>query len=101
MTRLAWLAMSGSAAMAERLVALTQGEHLALETRNFPDGETYLRIPADVAGKQAVILCSLDHPDGKFLTLTYAAATLRELGAASVGLVAPYLAYMRQDQRFK
>ena len=29
-----------------------------------------------------------------------AAATLREFGAARVGLVAPYLAYMRQDQRF-
>jgi ribose-phosphate pyrophosphokinase len=29
-----------------------------------------------------------------------AAATLRELGATRVGLVAPYLAYMRQDTRF-
>jgi ribose-phosphate pyrophosphokinase len=34
------------------------------------------------------------------LPLRFAAATLREFGAASVGLVAPYLAYMRQDRRF-
>ena len=35
------------------------------------------------------------------LPLLFAAATARELGASRVGLVAPYLAYMRQDRRFK
>jgi ribose-phosphate pyrophosphokinase len=48
-----------------------------------------------------VVLCSLDHPDDKFLPLLFAVAAARDLGAASVGLVSPYLAYMRQDRRFQ
>jgi ribose-phosphate pyrophosphokinase len=40
-------------------------------------------------------------PNEKILPLLFAAAAARELGAEKVGLVAPYLAYMRQDRRFK
>jgi hypothetical protein len=43
---------------------------------------------------------TLNAPDDKTLALLFAARTARELGATSVGLVAPYLAYMRQDRRF-
>ena len=48
-----------------------------------------------------VIACTLDRPNEKILPLLFAAATARELDAEKVGLVAPYLAYMRQDRRFK
>ncbi|WP_193166005.1 ribose-phosphate diphosphokinase [Microbulbifer hainanensis] len=72
-----------------------------LESRQFPDGESYLRIPAPVTGRHCVLLADLSHPDPKFLPLLFLVATLRELGAASVGLVAPYLCYMRQDRRFQ
>jgi ribose-phosphate pyrophosphokinase len=34
------------------------------------------------------------------LPLLFAADTARDLGARRIGLVAPYLAYMRQDIRF-
>jgi ribose-phosphate pyrophosphokinase len=47
-----------------------------------------------------VLLCTLDRPDDKFLPLLFAAAAARDLGAKRVGLVVPYLAYMRQDRRF-
>jgi ribose-phosphate pyrophosphokinase len=47
-----------------------------------------------------VVVCTLDRPNAKLLPLLFAASTARELGAARVGLVAPYLAYMRQDRRF-
>jgi ribose-phosphate pyrophosphokinase len=43
----------------------------------------------------------LGRPDDKFLPLMFAAAAARELDAAKVGLVSPYLAYMRQDRRFQ
>ena len=72
-----------------------------VESRQFPDGETYLRIPGPVAGRHCVLLADLSHPDPKLLPLLFLAATLREFGAASVGLVAPYLCYMRQDCRFQ
>jgi ribose-phosphate pyrophosphokinase len=101
MTQLIWIAMPGNEEMAKRLSALTDGEIAVLETRQFPDGETYLRLKTDVSNKEVAIVCTLDHPDGKFLPLAYTAATARELGASRVGLIAPYLAYMRQDRRFK
>jgi ribose-phosphate pyrophosphokinase len=69
--------------------------------RLFPDRESYVRIVSDVAGKDVDIVCTLADPDPQFLRLIFAAQTARELGAKSVNLIAPYLAYMRQDARFK
>ena len=46
------------------------------------------------------IVASLQHPDAMALALRFAAATAREFGAHSIGLIAPYLGYMRQDRRF-
>jgi ribose-phosphate pyrophosphokinase len=46
-------------------------------------------------------VCSLDRPNDKILSLLFAAAAARDLQASKVGLVSPYLAYMRQDRRFK
>jgi ribose-phosphate pyrophosphokinase len=93
-------ALPGNELIAERLLAPLAGEAGALETRSFPDGETYLRFRTDPKGRSAVIVCSLDRPDEKFLQLAFAAAAARDLGAMTVGLVAPYLSYMRQDRRF-
>jgi ribose-phosphate pyrophosphokinase len=71
-----------------------------IEHRRFPDGETYLRYRTSPEGQRVILLCTLDRPDAKILPLIFAACTARELGAASLGLVCPYLAYMRQDRRF-
>lgn len=72
-----------------------------LETRHFPDGELYLRVLSQVRDCEALIYGSLDQPDGKLIPLIFLAQTLRALGARRVGLVAPYLAYMRQDRQFQ
>jgi ribose-phosphate pyrophosphokinase len=82
------------------LAASLDAEGGRLTQHTFPDGETYLRIESDVAGREVVLVCTLDHPDAKTVPLLLLAATARDLGAARVGLVAPYLAYLRQDQRF-
>jgi ribose-phosphate pyrophosphokinase len=95
------VAMPGNDAMAQRLAQALKADIGAIELRAFPDGETYLRFLTDVAGRTLVMVCTLDRPNEKILPLLFAAATARELGAAQVGLVAPYLAYMRQDRRFK
>lgn len=78
--------------------SLTSGE---FEIRNFPDGETYIRIKTPVQSRNVIILCSLNAPNDRVLPLILLAETARDLGARSVGLVCPYLAYMRQDKRFK
>lgn len=76
------------------------GEQGKTNSRLFPDGETYLRIDTPVQNRHCIVLADLSHPDEKYLPLAFLLATLREFGAASVGLVAPYLSYMRQDRRF-
>ena len=86
---------------ARRLRACSACDVGQLELHAFPDGETYLRFITDLSGRALVMVCTLDRPNEKTLPLLFAAATARELGAAKVGLVAPYLAYMRQDRRFK
>ncbi|ROT98667.1 ribose-phosphate diphosphokinase [Marinobacter sp. R17] len=72
-----------------------------LESRHFPDGESYVRVHSDVTGRHCILLADLSRPDDRYLSLIFLADTLRDLGAASVGLVAPYLCYMRQDARFQ
>jgi len=94
-------AIPGNEAFAERLSAHLGSESMALEWRHFPDGESYVRFIDDPKGQDVAIVCTLTDPDRKALPLWFAARTARELGAARVGLVAPYLAYMRQDRRFR
>ena len=95
------LALPGNDALGVRLAAAVSAEVGALEYRRFPDGESYVRLASNVEGRKVVLACTLNAPDDKTLALLFAARTARELGAASVGLVAPYLGYMRQDKRFK
>jgi ribose-phosphate pyrophosphokinase len=87
--------------MAEALTREIQAEIGAITVRRFPDSESYVRFDTPVAGRSVVLICTLDRPDDKFLPLLFAAAAARDLQAARVGVIAPYLAYMRQDKRFQ
>ncbi len=71
-----------------------------LAWRHFPDGESLVTIDDGLEGADVAILVSLRDPDPMALPLRFAAQAAREFGARSVGLIAPYLAYMRQDTRF-
>ena len=95
------VAFPGNEKLAESLRHMTGGGALGLSMRRFPDAETYLRVDGDVLGHTVVVACTLHDPDSSFLPLAFLADTLRELGAHALGLVAPYLAYMRQDRRFQ
>jgi ribose-phosphate pyrophosphokinase len=65
----------------------------------FPDGELRLRLPAALPAR-VVVLRTLDQPNEKLVELLLAARSARTLGARHLTLVAPYLAYMRQDTAF-
>ena len=81
---------------------IAQAAGLALQAimrHRFPDGEVKLRLPAALP-KRVVLLRSLDHPNDKLIDLLLAARTARTLGVQHLTLVAPYLAYMRQDIAF-
>ncbi len=101
MTKPLLIPMPGNESMAAELAGGLGAEIGHLEIRQFPDGETYLRFLTHPAGRKLAIVCTLARPNEKILPLIFSAATARELGAVNIGLVSPYLAYMRQDRRFE
>jgi ribose-phosphate pyrophosphokinase len=81
-------------------LATAAGLSLAsIERHCFPDGELKLRLPTPLPA-HVVLLRSLHRPNEKLVELLLAARAARELGARHLTLVAPYLAYMRQDMAF-
>ncbi len=91
------IAMPGN----EGLAAGLPMKRLRFETRQFPDGETYMRLLDDVRDRAVNVLCSLHLPDSKIMPLYFLCNLLKESGAKRVILIAPYLAYMRQDKAFQ
>jgi len=92
----------------------SNGEHLAIELsqlmglelvsveiKKFPDGETYVRILGDVSGRDVVYINSLQRsPNESLIETLLTLDTLRDLGAARLIAVIPYMSYARQDSRF-
>ena len=70
-----------------------------IKRHDFPDGEFKLQLPSSLAAK-TIIFHTLDHPNEKLIELLLVARTARQMGASSLTLIAPYLAYMRQDIAF-
>jgi len=93
-------ALPGNEALGGALVTMLEAGRGELLVRKFPDGESYVRLLTPPAGRRVIFACGLQHPNARIMDLFFAATTARELGAESIGLVAPYLGYMRQDARF-
>jgi ribose-phosphate pyrophosphokinase len=73
-----------------------------LEISNFPDGDIYLRYKSKLKGKVLIIIESFQpEPNKTLLNLMFAAETAKSLGVKKIILVAPYLAFARQDAAFK
>ena len=79
-----------------------KADYKTADVHRFPDGETRICVPKPGSTrKQVIVICPLYHPNQLILPLLFLAETLREYGAETLLLIAPYLAYMRQDQQFK
>lgn len=91
----------GSGALARSFGAALGADTGRFALREFPDGESYVRVESACAGRTCVLLAGLDQPNPKLVPLLLLADTLRDLGASHVALAAPYLAYLRQDKRFQ
>lgn len=87
-----------SMAAAKRLAALLELPAFRVETHRFPDQECLVRVPA--SARTAILYRSLNDPDKKIIELLLAASAARNRSAERVILIAPYLAYMRQDRAF-
>jgi len=70
-----------------------------VQRHRFPDGESKLRLPPALPA-ELLLLRGLHQPHDKLVELLITLPAARALGARRIVLVAPYLAYMRQDMAF-
>lgn len=100
MKEIIFFSLPGNDKLTDKLAVKMKAEIGNAVVRKFPDGESYIRILTDVKNKYAVLVCTLHEPDEKILPIYFLSRTLKTLGVKKVYLVAPYLAYMRQDKIF-
>ena len=92
---------SNSKELAKKIAKATNSIYSELLTRRFPDGESYLKFQCNVKNSEVILVQSTHpSPDQAIMEAIFASKTAKELGAKKVVLIAPYLAYMRQDKRF-
>lgn len=103
--------LHASRAYAGRVAAHLRVELCAHEERAFEDGEHKARALVDVAGRDVFVIHSLyaepaqkgnEQPNSvndKLCRLLFFIGSLKDAGAARVTAIAPYLCYMRKDQR--
>ncbi len=84
---------------AKRLAAQMGLNSAQIRLHNFPDGESLVTLPEPLPSC-VIIYRSLNQPNGKLVELLLAARGARDKGVANLIMVAPYLAYMRQDRSF-
>jgi len=96
------IAGSASPELSARLAKHLKCQLVRPELRRFPDGEFYMRIGAELKGKHALVVQSTCNPQNdNLIELCFLLDAAKELGAARVTAVVPYLAYTRQAKRFK
>jgi ribose-phosphate pyrophosphokinase len=85
-------------------------EAINTEVKIFPDGENYLRINIEdetlIADKEIIIVhstgpSSSENQNSRLMELFMMIDAVKRMGAAKIIVVAPYLAYARQDKVFR
>ena len=93
------LAFEDEAVLARELAAALDLPLAFVGCHRFPDGELRLVLPKPLPAR-VLLLRGLQQPSDKLVQLLIAAPAAREWGARELWLIAPYLAYMRQDIEF-
>lgn len=91
------IAGSTSQALAAELAATLDEPLAAVETKQFPDGERYVRVPTEL--DEAIVVASTVS-DGALVELLQLQDAAAEAGATDMTTVVPYLGYARQDKAF-
>lgn len=63
------LALPGNEDLARGIAQACGSEAGRIETRRFPDGESYVRLHGEPADRIVDVICTLAHPDPQFLLL--------------------------------
>ncbi|MDD1775929.1 MAG: ribose-phosphate diphosphokinase [Candidatus Methanomethylicus sp.] len=91
-----------SVKLGEKVASIIGCPTINIEYKNFPDGESYQRITARVQGEDvALIHTTYPQQDKRLIELLLLIDNLKNLGASRVRVVVPYMAYARQDSRFR
>jgi ribose-phosphate pyrophosphokinase len=88
--------------LAEAVSAQTGYPNVNVSAKVFPDGESYVRLEAEVKDEEVAIIQTTCPPmqDGRLFQLCFMADAAKRGGAKKVTAVVPYLAYARQDKMF-
>jgi ribose-phosphate pyrophosphokinase len=115
------LSGASGAEIAEKLAPILDMEHIALESRRFPDGEAYVRVPSESIESvrtEEVVLVSNTFPDSGIMQTLLLLGAIRDIRKGDLSslkgewegdtddvgpgifLAIPYYGYARQDKRF-
>jgi len=95
------LAGPASIEIAYKISSMMKADLIEVEHKFFPDHENYIRVKKAVRGEDIVVVQGMHPPQDIHIIQTFFLIdALIDLGANSVELVSPYLAYTRQDKRF-
>ena len=99
--------LNNSEKLAKKIAREVKGKYFKTDVSSFPDGDIYMRFGSDVKGKKVIIVESFQNQKAtkgisnwSLYTSYFAAKAAKKQGAKKVILVAPYLAFMRQDKEF-
>jgi ribose-phosphate pyrophosphokinase len=87
--------------LGEKVAELLGIEAVPLVSKNYPDGESYVRLEGTVQNDEVTIVQTTSPPqDTRLIQLALIADAAKRHGATKVTAVIPYLAYARQDRVF-
>ncbi|MCS7108132.1 MAG: ribose-phosphate pyrophosphokinase [Sulfolobales archaeon] len=93
--------LSGANGLDLTISNLLKAKLAKVDLRKFPDGETYVRFHDDLSDENVVLIqTTYPEQDRRLVELLLSVDTAKDLGCRKVIVVAPYLAYSRQDRRF-
>lgn len=92
---------SSSQRTARELAEILNATLVPHESKVFPDGEVYVRVPSSDLRDEHVVVVNSTHPATSLLELLFLIDSAHSQGAREVTVVVPYYAYSRQDQVFK
>jgi len=95
------IGLTNSKQIAKNIAKKAKQPYQELETKFFPDGEIKVRFKKPIKNKSIYLIQSMQpNPNQAMLEAIFAIYTAKDLKAKKITLIAPYLAYMRQDKRF-
>ncbi|ADC69253.1 ribose-phosphate pyrophosphokinase [Methanocaldococcus sp. FS406-22] len=91
---------SQSQNLAFKVAKLLNTKLTRVEYKRFPDNEIYVRVVDEINDDEAVIINTQKNQNDAIVETVLLCDALRDEGVKKITLVAPYLAYARQDKKF-